>query len=472
MQAFESVIPKTSFNRNGQEHSSCLALRLDKAGHILTQPVSYLLTGFARVFLIDLKPGWWGQMNSAACELIYRTCLIILGIALLPLAMVGTVLGAPLRAMASLSKKDFIYHKCTANTEKVLEHRALSFNTLLMPEFITRRNNHRPTMERVYEIAHALIRSKRSIICLQEVFHTEAAEILDNELHRQGYSIVRNIGHQILGLNSGLFLASKYPLSNLAFYEFPPLKAGADRFANKGLLLATAKINGKNIVIGNTHLNGGGNDDTPGYVCRAAQTLAVAAYVRKYIANRVAEGMKIDGGYICADTNIGPTYYEGRDDSGALKPTIESEWLLSRQLHEKQNTPIPSGKDVFKKRAWKIFSKKVKEHHQAVSKKSRTMNFLDFVKEGGAFPPQLFKHDLQSATLAAIALKGSTIDMNFNPQVGWGKAIAVQPERVDFISAISSVQTKELRNIRLRPMLSQEGRLCSDHLAVTADILS
>jgi hypothetical protein len=162
VQSFESVIPKTSFNVNGQEYSSCLALQLGTIGEVFTKPASYLLTGFARVFLIELKPGWWGQKSSPIGELLYRTCLLVVGIVLCPFAILGAVFGTIMCAMASLSKKDFVYHRHLASNENRFKTPGLiSFNTLLAPEFITRRNKHRPTMERVYEIGDALIRSKR-----------------------------------------------------------------------------------------------------------------------------------------------------------------------------------------------------------------------------------------------------------------------------------------------------------------------
>lgn len=459
-------IPKISYNINGMEHSSVHAARLDKLGHVLTKPASWWLTGVSRVFLLDVKAGWWGQKSSKFKEGLFRVCLAILGLVTLPFVLIGLVFGAPFRAFASLSKKDFILHKSSTCHAPSSTLKILSFNTLLMPEFITRRNLQRPTMERVHEIAYALIEKAPNIICLQEAFHTEALEILDKELHRKGYSVVSNVGHQVLKLNSGLFLASKYDLSNVQFFQHP-LKAGDDAFANKGLLLATAQIGNKTVVIANTHLNGGGNDAFPGYVCRTAQLITLTERVDKYVLDTIAAGKNVDGVILCGDTNISPAYYDGRDGKGDLIPTIEPEWLLSNRI-----LPLKNALDMDK--GWNAFSAKVKALFNELKQLSQTMDKNAFVAAGGAFPSQLYPHHVKSH---AQALLGSTIDLGSSPQVGWGTAVKAQPELVDFITARKpifvngkSYASATVSDVEIVPMLSCEGRICSDHHAVSATL--
>lgn len=469
MRAIENLPYLTTFNANGQEHSSPHSARLDKFGHVLTKPASLWLHGFSRVCLLEFRPGWWGQKRNAAIETLYRTCLVIVGIVTLPFAILGALLGAPMRAIASLSKRDFIFHKALTTPLKTHQKTSiLTYNALLMPEFITCRNKHRPTMERVHEIAEALIKANSDFICLQEAFHTEASEVLDEKLHKRGYHIVRNIGHKILGLNSGLFLASKHELSSVRFIPHP-LKSGMDSWANKGLLLATAKVGDKTYIIGNTHLNGGGTSTLPSYAVRALQTLAVTAQMDKYIKESISAGVSIDGAFLCGDTNISPYYYSNkRDSQGFLTPKIEPEWLMAKKLFEVNDSlPIHDRAE---------FLSKVKAIFKQLEKQSSTMEPTAFVQAGGSFPPQLYKHDLQNAS-PIQALQGSTVDLGFNPQVGWDSAQAAQPERVDFISVRKpfmfngkAMSSPDLHEVKLTPIVNNKGFLCSDHHAVLTKI--
>lgn len=81
--------------------------------------------------------------------------------------------------------------------------------------------------ERKERLVDFLKKNDPDIICLQEVFDLEAAEFIYKSLKDSYLEFYTNIGpknfglhpHSI-GLNSGLFIASKYPLKNLHFEKF------------------------------------------------------------------------------------------------------------------------------------------------------------------------------------------------------------------------------------------------------------
>lgn len=482
LEAFDSMPAKTSYLSEGKEHSSVHAERLDVFGHFLTTPATWWINGFSRVFLLKYKPGWWGQKSSAPCEVLYRVALLITGIVGLPLALLSTLFGGSLRSIASLYKRDFIFHQQPVRAGKnwelsnPKECSIMSYNVQLMAEFLVSINRQRPTLERVHEVSKAIIKHNPDIVCLQEVFHTGAAAILDRDLYAKGYHIIRNVGHQSLGLNSGLFIASKYELSNVQFIQHPPLQDGIDKVASKGMLLATAKIGKKNVVIANAHYSNAGTKDLPNHVIRAAQSLAMTARIDKYVKDMMSKGVTIDGVIFNTDANIGPTSFEEDDDKRTPKPSLDPEWHLINRLHaDLDSLSIPKGKDYNKLKAWSGFVKKVKQTYADIAKDLPANNKLDFVKNGGPLPSSLYTHDLQTATNYNDAIKGSFIDLNAHPELVWGKKTAAYPVRLDFIMSRKPFthQGKTLGQLKMHsfaitPMLSDDGRLTSDHHAVKA----
>lgn len=480
---FDAIPAKGKYNENELWHSSIHAERLNWVGHQLTKPGSWWLKGFARVSLLDLNPGWWGQKATVFLEKLYRTALVICGIVTLPFIILPVLLGAALRSIASLSKRDFIYIKPDHSLERDAPSiKALSFNALLMPEFLVVRNKQRPTMERVHEIAYAILQTKADIVSLQEVFHTEAAEILAQKLRKEGYHVVYNVGHRTLKLNSGLFIASKTQLDDIQFFEHPSWKTGADQHANKGLLLATTYIDGKKYVIANTHLNGGGSkDEFRAYNSRALQVIGITHHINNYIDTPV------DGVILSADTNITPTDHDNpRDINHRKTPLLEPEWFLANRLHHmvsKGELAIPKTQSLPEGTA---FRKVVKAQYERMERRYKKKRVGQKLKQlinnrcdrGGPFPTALYKHDLQKRNNFNQATQGTTVDLEALPTVGWGRDAIDQPERVDFVlirkefttSKGHLVKEPNLASLEILSMNSKESRLTSDHYGVLATI--
>lgn len=84
-----------------------------------------------------------------------------------------------------------------------------------------------PWQYRISRIAHTLQNSHADIICLQEVFSPEANQELYEKLKKNYAHFYMNIGPKVygfdkesIGIPSGLFVASKYPLKNPHFYSY------------------------------------------------------------------------------------------------------------------------------------------------------------------------------------------------------------------------------------------------------------
>jgi endonuclease/exonuclease/phosphatase family metal-dependent hydrolase len=91
-----------------------------------------------------------------------------------------------------------------------------------------------------------------SIILFQECFN-EAYDSL--ETYFPDYHICRGVLKGLNLMNSGLVIMSKFPIINVKFYEYQNSNPFSfDYFSEKGFLVATIKIEDKNVKVINTHL--------------------------------------------------------------------------------------------------------------------------------------------------------------------------------------------------------------------------
>ncbi len=104
----------------------------------------------------------------------------------------------------------------------------LNVNTLCFPEMLSCYfGGMRPWQERIGDIAQRILSTEAEILCLQEVWDFRAAERLMDELEEEYTYFYYDIGNSNyildpthLKVNSGLFVASKYPISKESFVPF------------------------------------------------------------------------------------------------------------------------------------------------------------------------------------------------------------------------------------------------------------
>jgi sphingomyelin phosphodiesterase 3 len=156
------------------------------------------------------------------------------------------------------------------------KYEILSFNVCLLPDTIARMNNLYDSKNRAQLIGEILskpnkngnnlsknVTSKDNVkivdyidqnndfdfICLQEVWSIDMGERLAEILHKKYKYVIFDAGHntfktnKYIGFDSGLLIASKYPIMDVKFQQFKH-KVGACSLTGKGVL--TAKVN-KNI---------------------------------------------------------------------------------------------------------------------------------------------------------------------------------------------------------------------------------
>jgi len=161
------------------------------------------------------------------------------------------------------------------------EFTLLTNNTCLMPEFLSRKNNQPFAIKRAGRIAQSLITKPEKaptqnidvnlpenidIICLQEVFDESSWEILNDTLKAfypyilyDPFKMFLRWNHFCV-INSGLYIASKYPIIRSEFFTFSDAYF-EDAACSRGLLIAEIDIqNNRSIIVGTTHLQAPGRD--------------------------------------------------------------------------------------------------------------------------------------------------------------------------------------------------------------------
>jgi exonuclease III len=98
------------------------------------------------------------------------------------------------------------------------------------------------------------------ILCCQEVFDTDASNIMAEKLVAKGYNVLYRIEGEVSFVSSGLLFATRYPINEkkIRFWKFTNLTQ-SDAFSSKGLLRIPIKIKLDSgvclkIVIYTTHL--------------------------------------------------------------------------------------------------------------------------------------------------------------------------------------------------------------------------
>jgi len=141
-----------------------------------------------------------------------------------------------------------IYDACRARRSLSI----LTWNIFMMPEWVNESPRNQP---RAAAIAATLLEQDFDIVCLQKVFDSKARAILDRALaarypHRYGPA---NDG--CLLLNSGVWVLSRYPLTDYQEIEFAKCSSW-ECFSRKGALLLSGTCGSTPFRLIATHLQG------------------------------------------------------------------------------------------------------------------------------------------------------------------------------------------------------------------------
>jgi sphingomyelin phosphodiesterase len=128
----------------------------------------------------------------------------------------------------------------------------LSWNICMLPHLDFKNSNR----SRAEAIAEELNRSDYEIIVFQEAFDKQARNIIREVLQKNFpffYGPANHAGWLSIRTNSGLWIASKVPLTEIKSIQFE-VAIGLDRFANKGATLLEGEWQGQSFQLIATHI--------------------------------------------------------------------------------------------------------------------------------------------------------------------------------------------------------------------------
>lgn len=174
-----------------------------------------------------------------------------------------TLISQALESLSSTPKASYIYLEGTGSKEVGAEKVSiLNANLLFMPGNLTYYfGGIRPWESRMRDLVKTLRKKNSDVVCLQEIHDEESAFALFRVLRRQYPYFYLNIGvdnavmdPDEISMNSGLFVASKYPLSDPKFVRFQ--SDGRQKGIHKGFFYGTLSVNKKPYCyLISTHLN-------------------------------------------------------------------------------------------------------------------------------------------------------------------------------------------------------------------------
>lgn len=106
--------------------------------------------------------------------------------------------------------------------------------------------------ERAEELVQSIVTDPHppDILCFQEAFCMK--ETICNGIRFRYPYILHTIAPSITGFDSGLMIASKYPIESMAFYKLGHM-LGPERLTPRGVLKVIVNVHGKRVEIFNTH---------------------------------------------------------------------------------------------------------------------------------------------------------------------------------------------------------------------------
>ena len=518
--------PQTDFYENGSLYGEGVigfaANFFNDLSISLRTPSSYFLSLVSRGVLLEFSPGKYMQATSKVLELSSRIMSFSLGVLGFAILSPIYITSIGISAACSLRKKDFVLCQSVegAPLRKGESLSMLSFNMGLLPEFISLRNKLSSPLARAKKIPLELKRafldeSKEmpDLIFGQEVFDEASSLSLSKDFKNLGYStIVYDIGPKAFGLNSGLFVASRYKLSNIMFFSHPFVSDNTESWANKGVLFATAEVGEKKVVVSLTHFNGGAPEGGP--IVRASQAITSSIFMDYYLNRHFKSESQLDGAFFSGDCNIAPITKCEHERSHYLNSlgidpkehelfdVIDPEWFLSslidldldeekldelinrfqcfkelklediKVLIRKIKSSVPKRWSREGRGGWREFFILTQKLFEKISPVAILKSDLDATIDGGCMSNRAYLHDLKSYKEAKI---GSSInlDLYLNDQTFEDEKKAIEDtSRLDFNMIRTNVGFEQFKEFKVpkhkRTEILSLTELVSDHRPVVS----
>lgn len=118
-------------------------------------------------------------------------------------------------------------------------------------------------VDRLTAAANAVQKENPTVFLGQEFDNIGAQDKFIRLMQKRGYHyFLRDLGDNPITNHSGLFVASKVPIKDIAFVPYPwKDRAGLAKVSGQGALAITVSVNGKDLRLVNVHLNYPGGEE-------------------------------------------------------------------------------------------------------------------------------------------------------------------------------------------------------------------
>jgi exonuclease III len=233
-QSFESMPKQKSYSTHAPENSKYATIH--QIAQVISTPWKEMTKCLGRV--LEPLPGenkehkLWGKV----VQIVNLVAFFIL----LPFGFASLLIAFPIHLM-SLRARPYI--SVIDNSENVAPHKSKAeldlrtYNVGFIYDAMCLATDLRPVAVRAAEIVKAFNEEENSpdVICFQEMFSLEGTRIISEGLKHKFPYIIHSVGPHASGLNSGLMIASKYPVEEVTFRRFNNL-LGVEKLSSKGLL--------------------------------------------------------------------------------------------------------------------------------------------------------------------------------------------------------------------------------------------
>lgn len=188
----------------------------------LSRPFRYITIPFLRMYTA-IRPGEFGNCNSYFLEKVRRIFCIIFSVTLLPIAVPMALFGGLVDCAGNYIKQNPYYY-VQGKAQEIMPGSQNKFYSLNACDFWggipLPCGGQRTSSERIDELCQRLQKIDAGIVVLQEMGFDAALTLID-KLKKEYAHFFTQIGPNPWMMESGLFLASKFPILQVGFIPFP-----------------------------------------------------------------------------------------------------------------------------------------------------------------------------------------------------------------------------------------------------------
>ncbi len=197
---------------------------LEYSALLLSKPIHFVSQPSVRAIFTPIRPGKEGNLNSASLELIWRVFIITICVLTAPLTM-GLALGGGILYKIADCIKQKPFTSIKGNAEEKLESKNRKLMTLNACAFwgglpIPLGGISPPTEQRLDALAQLIKEKDPDVLMMQEMAFDPAMRLIPKIKNNFAHFYTR-IGPNPPLMESGLFVATKYPVINAGFIQFP-----------------------------------------------------------------------------------------------------------------------------------------------------------------------------------------------------------------------------------------------------------